>query len=241
MKEPFYHSTIKRLVALFGSMFDEVYYIDGFGKKQKVPLFYGPREKWLVDRLEASDLYRLNAEQVWPRMGFEMTGMNFAPERNLNTMHKIRAYDTGKWQYNRVPYDFSFNLFIAAKQLEPSLKIIEQVVPIFAPAMNLTVNEVDGFGTETDISVVLDSVGYDIEYQGSLADPRTIVWTLGFTMKAYLYQRNNIQQLIKETITKMSTSDMDSVFTKLTSEVVPREANKWEPHEIIDKVEEVNQ
>ena len=173
MKEPFYHSTIKRLVALFGSMFDEVYYIDGFGNKQKVPLFYGPREKWLVDRLEASDLYRINAEQVWPRMGFEMTGMNFAPERNLNTMHKIRAYDTGKWQYNRVPYDFSFNLFIATKQLEPSLKIVEQVVPIFAPAMNLTVNEVDGFGTETDISVVLDSVGYDIEYQGTLADPRT--------------------------------------------------------------------
>lgn len=37
--KPFYHSTIKRLVTIFGSVFNEVSYIDDFGKEQRVPLF----------------------------------------------------------------------------------------------------------------------------------------------------------------------------------------------------------
>lgn len=231
--KPFYHSTIKRLVTIFGSVFNEVSYIDDFGKEQRVPLFYAPREKFLVDRLELSDMHRIGMTQPWPRMAFEMVGMNHAPERQVNPMHKIKS-DGGKWQYNRVPYDFSFQLFVATKQFENSLKIIEQILPIFSPAFNVTVNELDEWDTKTDISIILDSVQHDIDYQGDLSEPRTIVWTLGFTLKAYLYCRDNLQAQIKETITTLSTSQMDEQFTRMTAEVVSRSARKTDNHVIVE-------
>ena len=231
--KPFYHSTIKRLVTIFGSVFNEVNYIDDFGKEQRVPLFYSPREKFLVDRLELSDMRSITRGHPWPRMAFEMVGLNYAPERQINPMHKMKS-DGGKWQYNRVPYDFSFQLFIATKQFENSLKIIEQILPIFSPAFNVTVNELDEWNTKTDISIILDSVQHDIEYQGDLTEPRTIVWTLGFTLKAYLYCKDNLQAKIKETITTLSTSEMDERFTRLTAEVVPRSARKTDDHTIVE-------
>lgn len=229
--KPFYHSTIKRLVTIFGSVFNEVEYVDDFGKVQKVPLFYSAREKFLVDRLELSDMHRIGMNQPWPIMAFEMTGMNYAPERQVNPIHKFKS-DGGKWQYNRVPYDFSFQLYIATKQFENSLKIVEQILPIFSPAFNVTVNELSEWDTNTDISIILDSVQHDIDYQGDLTEQRTIVWTLGFTLKAYLYCRDNLQAQIKETITTLSTSEMDEQFTKMTAEVIPRSARKEDPHVI---------
>lgn len=236
-KSPFYHSTIKRLVTIFGSVFNEVDYFDDFGNRQRVPLFYSPREKFLVDRVELADMYRINSNQPWPRMGFEMVGMNYAPERQVNPIHRFRQGASGKWQYNRVPYDFSFQLYVATKQFEPSLRIIEQILPIFSPAFNVTVNELDGWDTATDITIVFDSISYDIDYQGDLTSERTIVWTLGFTLKAFLYCRDNLQTQIKETITKLSTSEMDRQFDQMTALVVPREARKDEPHTIVETVE----
>lgn len=236
MTKPFYHSTIKRLVTIFGSVFNEVDYIDDFGKQQRVPLFYSPREKFLVDRLESADIYHIGITQPYPRMAFELVGMNYAPERQTNPMHKFKS-NTGKWQYNRIAYDFSFQLYVASLQFETSLKIIEQILPIFSPAFNVTVNELDDWTTKTDISIVLDSVQHDIDYQGELTNPRTIVWTLGLTLKAYIYSRDNLQAQIKETITSLSTSDLDRQFLKLISQVVPKEAGKNDKHVIVEKRE----
>ena len=238
-KTPFYNSTLKRLITIFGSVFNEIYFESDFGEDKKVPLFFSQREKFLVDRAELGDIYRMGMEAPYPRMGFEVMDMNYAPERMVNPMHKIRGKDaTHVWQHNRVPYDFSFNLYVATKTLETGFKIVEQIIPMFAPSFNVTVNEVDGFDTKTDLSIVFNSISQDVDYVGAAGEPRTIVWTLNFTMKAYLYNRTNMQTVIKETITKMSTSELDQQFVKYTSAVVPRSADKSQPHTIVDKIEE---
>lgn len=237
-KKPYYHSTIKRLIAIFGSVFNDVHFTSDHGEIKKVPLFYSPREKFLVDRAELADMYRINAQQPYPRMGFEMVGLNYASERKRNTLNKIRSEIAGSmWQWERVPYDFSFNLYVASKTMETALKIVEQIMPIFSPSFNVTVNEVEGFNTETDVAIVLNSCSPDVDYMGPVDEDRTIIWTLNFTLKAYLYNNTNRNGVIKETITKMSTSEIDLQFIKMTSEVVPRDANKNEPHIVVDKIE----
>lgn len=238
-EDTFYHSTIKRLVTVFGSIFSNIHYYDDFDKKHKVTLFYSAREKFLVDRGELNDLYRLGTNHPYPRMGFELMGMNYASERMTNPINKLRGQNDAIWSYNRVPYDFSFNLYIATKQFEQSLKIVEQILPMFSPSFNVTINELIGFkNLKNDIGVVLNSVSNDIDYQGSVYEDRTITWTLNFTLKAYLYNRIQVQEVIKETITNMSTSEMDSQYITLISVVEPRNANKDDPHTIIDKRED---
>ena len=75
----------------------------------KVPLSYSPKEKMLA-RIDG-DPNLARPAIVLPRMGFELTSINYAPERKLNTLQKNLAVSTTdkdilKYQYIQVPYDF---------------------------------------------------------------------------------------------------------------------------------------
>lgn len=229
----FYHSTIKRLVAVFGSCFDEVYYQTDKGKKTKVPLFYAPSEKFIALQAEHTDLGRLQTNAPLPRLGFELVGLNYAPERMLNPLHRITKEDDA-YQRNRVPYDFSFMLHIASRDMETGLKILEQILPLFTPSFNVTIDEVDDMqGLKNDIAIVLNSTQQTIEYQGDFSGQRVFLWSLQFTMKAYLYQATHYASRIKEVITRLTTSEMDARFHSIedhTLLVVPREAERNDPH-----------
>ncbi len=235
MSKPFYHGTVKRIIVIFGALFREVKYMDDFGKVQTVPLVYSPREKWLDILSERPSLDTLTDTRLLPRIAFEMVGLNYAPERGLNPMQKIRGKD-GKWvQYNRVAYDFTFNMYLATKQFEDGLKIVEQIIPMFNPSFNVTTNELDDFELNNDITITLDSSAFDIQYIGSYEDQRTIEWTLSFTVKAWLYQPTDIREVITKVITNFGAGDYDKIFSQFTSEVSPRTAGRNDPHTIIDE------
>lgn len=241
MKPPvFYYGTIKRLIVIFGSLFNEVYYKNDHNEIVKVPLFFAQREKFLVKRKEAEDMYRINEDKTYPRMAFDLTGLNYAPERQTNAIQKIRPFNNESvYQYNRVAYDFTFNLHITTKYLEQSLKIVEQIVPLFSPAFNVTVNEVDGFDTETDIPIILNSITEDIEYQGGYETQREIKWTLNFTVKSFLYNDTRTSTVIKKAIATLSPNQYDSMFEQYMASVIPFDASKTDPHIIEESVTEV--
>ena len=233
-QEHYYHGTIKKLITVFGSVFNDLYYITDRGEKRKVPLYYAPREKFLTHNLESADMKRLQVSMPTPRLGFELTGMNYAPERQLNPMNRLESKNDKQWQYNRVCYDFAFSLYLLAKDFETSLKIIEQVIPLFSPSLNVTIDEVIDYKHSNDVAIILNSVAHDIDYLGDFSQQRNIMWTLQFTMKAYLYNANQLANRIKETIIRLSPGEMDAAFDDMTSLVVPRSAEKSEPHEIVD-------
>lgn len=241
MKKPvFYYGTIKRLIVIFGSLFNEVYYENNNKEIVKVPLFFAQREKFLVKRTEAQDMYRLNEDKTYPRMAFDLTGLNYAPERQTNAMNKIKAIENNKkYQYNRISYDFTFNLYITTKYLEQSLKIVEQILPLFSPSFNVLVNEVDGFDTETDIPIILNSVSQSIDYEGPFDGQRDIVWTLNFTVKAFLYNDTKTSEVIKTAIATLSPNQYDIMFEQYIASVIPKDAEKHDPHVIKEEITEV--
>lgn len=239
-KQIFYHSTIKNLIVAFGSIFDDISYINDNNDVIKVPIHYAPKEKFVAYILEKYDFDQFVIERTLPRMAFELTSLSFAPERFLNPLNRIKdsRSDESKFMFNRVPYDFQFSLYIATKNFEDSLKIVEQIVPFFCPELNITIKDKEDFNLRTDVPVILNSIGFDIDYEGSFETKRAIIWTLGFTMKGWLYSDVKSQAVIKETISHLSQKDFDRKFETLISEVVPRDAKKNEPHEIIDRKEE---
>lgn len=240
MKRPiFYHGTIKRLIVIFGALFNEVYYKNNNNELIKVPLFFAQREKFLVKRTEGQDINRLNEDMTYPRMAFELDGMNYAPERQTNVMNKMRPLKNSKYQYNRVAYDFTFNLKITTKYMEQSLKIVEQILPLFSPSFNVLVNEIDGFDTETDIPIILNSVVPSVEYEGNFDGQRNIIWTLNFTVKAFLYNDTKTSEVIKKAIATLSPNNFDTMFEQYTATVVPRNAEQDDPHVIEEEIIEV--
>ncbi len=191
----FYHNTIRRYVILFGTLFNDIHInredtSQGVTRTIKVPISYGPKEKMLA-RLDADPELKRPAI-VLPRMSFELTDLNYGPTRKLNTIGKIVAANpndtnAAKYQYTPVPYDLNFILSIAVKNADDGTRILEQILPFFTPNWNSTVDLIPELGIKLDIPIVLNAVSSEDSYEGDFEARRSIVWTLSFTMKGYIF------------------------------------------------------
>ena len=138
--QQFYHETIRKVVVAFGSMFNDIHLVrkdnDGnISQSMKVPLAYGPRQKFLVRLREDVDLTKQVAVTL-PRIGFEISGITYDPARKLNRVQQFKKVKGSKstqldTQYMPVPYNIEFGLYIMAKQSDDALQIVEQILPYF--------------------------------------------------------------------------------------------------------------
>lgn len=206
----FYHDTLRRYVILFGTLFNDVWINredeNGNVKQSiKVPLAYGPREKFLA-RIEGIESNRDPLQQpfsvVLPRMGFEITSFTYAPERKLPTRRhfaKSSTTDNDKndYLYNPVPYDISFSLSIFVKNTTDGTRIIEQILPYFTPEWTSTVQLIDDPDITLDVPVVLTGTSQDDVYEGSFEERRALIWTLDFTMKGFFFGPVYKKEIIK--------------------------------------------
>lgn len=235
----FYHSTTKKVLVAFATIFDEITIETDHGDIITVPLIFAQKEKFIDDIQKGAefDMEGLTYDVVMPRIGFELSGLNFAPERHVNPMSQFQdSTEEGEevMMYNRIPYDITFDVFVASRNLEDSLKVTEQIIPFFNPELTLTIKDKQDFKLETNISVVLNSVALNIDYQGSLDSRRTILWTLNFTAKAFYYPDVRESRRIKQTVMNFTEKDFEREFERLTSTVDPITADRDDPHTIID-------
>jgi hypothetical protein len=106
-----------------------------------------------------------------------------------------------------VPYNLSFELGILAKNQDDGLQILEQILPYFQPSFNITMNLVAEIGEKRDFPVTLTSVDYSDDYEGDFDTRRTLIYTLQFVCKTYLYGpiSDATDQVIKKAQVDMST------------------------------------
>ena len=208
--QTFGHGTLRKYVIYFGTLFNNISVnrFNGNGtliQNMKVPLHYGPREKFLA-RLDGNpNLDRPIAIQL-PRMSFEMTGLTYDPARKLQTLNKIKAVNPNNpnsvlYQYQPVPYNIEFTLSIMVKNAEDGTYIIEQVLPYFTPEWTATLNLNPDMGDsgKYDVPVTFDSITSQDEYEGDFLQRRALIWTLQFTMKGWLFgPTKNNGSIIKE-------------------------------------------
>jgi hypothetical protein len=86
-----------------------------------------------------------------------------------------------------VPYNMQFELSIMSKLNDDALQIVEQILPYFQPAYNLTVSLVDSIQEKRDIPIVLENVTMQDDYEGDFSTRRVLLYTLRFTAKTYLF------------------------------------------------------
>lgn len=195
-KEPFYFSSIRKYVILFGTLFNNIKITrtDNTGKVtslMKVPIGYGPKEKMLTRVIQDPNIDRQAAIQL-PIMSFEITSFDYDGDRKRQTVHRIASLDASspdknKYQYSPVPYNIGFSLSIYVKNAEDGTKIVEQILPYFTPDWTTTVNLIPEMDVKMDIPLVLNRVSTDDTYTGDFKDRRALLWNLDFTMKGYLF------------------------------------------------------
>ena len=191
----FYFASIRKYVTMFGTLFNDVLITRTDASNTpietlKVPIAYGPKEPMLARLTQDPNLNKKVAIKL-PRMGFELTSMNYAADRKLqSTVKNVReAAGSTKMnsQYVPVPYDMSFSLYVMAKNAEDGSKIIEQILPYFTPEYTPTVNLVPDMGITMDIPVILLNVTSQDTYETNFVERRALIWTLDFIVNGYFF------------------------------------------------------
>jgi len=189
----FYHEIIRKTVIAFGTVFNDinVRHQDKTGKdisNIKVPIAYGPRQKFLARLQQQPDLNK--AVQIsLPRMSFEMTSIDYDSTRKAGVTQTFKAQDGKKFKkvFMPVPYNLGFELNVMTKTQDDSLQIVEQILPFFQPGFTLTIDLVKQIGEKRDIPLILQNISFTDDYEGNYETRRALIYTFTFTAKTYMF------------------------------------------------------
>jgi hypothetical protein len=233
MFEYFYNEILRRTIIGFGTLFNNLTIkatnaSDSVVSVTKVPLAYGPTQKFLARLEQQADLNRSTAMTL-PRMSFEFTGLTYDPSRKVTTTQTFVVKDpnTGeetKKGFMPVPYNMQFELAIMCKLNDDALQIVEQILPFFQPAYNLTVELVEGIKEKRDVPVVLENITMQDDYDGDFKERRVLLYTLRFTAKTYMYGpvSSATRDIIKVAKVSYISGDSRSTTRDISYTVTPR-------------------
>ena len=234
MFEYFYNEILRRTIISFGTLFNDIAIkhkdsSDAITSTVKVPLAYGPTQKFLARIEQSPDLNKPFAITL-PRMSFEFIGLTYDPSRKVTTTQQFKVKDPNnstevKKSYMPVPYNMQFELSIMTKLNDDALQIVEQILPYFQPAYNLTVELVESIQEKRDIPVVLENITMQDDYEGDYSTRRVLLYTLRFTAKTYLFGpvSSATKDIIKSTkISYLTGTDTSNTTREIVYTATPR-------------------
>jgi len=203
-----YHSAIRKYIIMFGNMFNDIDVVRfnsaGDNVQQiRVPIAYGPREKFLA-KLRTDPDGRREIAMVLPRLSFELTSMNYAPERVLNRTHKQLGIGGGnnslRKTFTPAPYDLDMSLYAMFANQEDAVQVVEQILPYFRPEWTNSVKIVPELDTYVDVPTILNGMTIEDSYDGDFDQRRAIIYTFTFKIKGYLFGPVTNKGIIRRTL-----------------------------------------
>jgi hypothetical protein len=205
LDQKFYWGTIRKAVVAFGNMFNNITIDrkDANGdiiQTIKVPLSYSPKQKFLTKIRQQPNVDTKSLQVIVPRMGFEMVSLDYDPNRKIAPIQQSRTINSStsaSAQYAPTPYNINMLLYIYVKNQDDGLQIVEQILPYFNPDYNLTLKAIPELDIKNDLPILLNSIGFEDDYEGDMTTRRSIIWTMNFIMKLNFYGPINKQGIIK--------------------------------------------
>lgn len=250
LRQHFYHQHIRKAIIAFGTIFNQIT-VKRYNADQeivqsiRVPLSYSPKNKFLARIAEVPSTTTQAAAVILPRMGFEITGLQYNPARKINLLTKNVAVGQGddpnklRAQFTSTPYDMNVSLYIMAKNQDDGLQIIEQIIPFFNPDFCVTVNDIPEMGIKRDLQIILDNIAYEDNYEGDYLQRRSIIWTINFTLGLNLYgpveQQNIIRTSIANTYTDIDQPNYQQQYQVTTN---PNDATVVDDWDYVEQFDE---
>lgn len=226
----FYNQTLRKTVAVFGTVFNNILIKRHNSVSERVPISYGARQKFLA-RIEQESRTAEAIAIKLPRMAFNITDVSYDASIKLNKQNKKFITDTGTSKgfiYQSVPYIVSMELNVLAKTQDEALQIVEQILPTFTPEYTVTIKDMEGAGQSVDVPITLQDVTIQDEYEGDYETRRTLIYTLNFTMKIRFVGESKTGDVIRivdsqlhdTTATAKTISDepLEAVRSEVTSD-----------------------
>lgn len=238
-----YHNITRKAIVAFGVMFNNLNIrrknaAGDIVQAVRVPLAYASKNKMLARISALPTPENAQVEVVLPRLSFEVIAFEYDAARKINLNNQSRAIineTQSKRVYGPVPYNLTINLYAYAKNQDDGLQIFEQIVPAFNPDFNVTVNYIPEMGIKHDLPIILNSVAYDDQYEGGVADHRMIIWTYTFTVKLYYYGPVETQEIIRTAIVNtFNDPDFEARIDKYTVSTDPSDATPSDDYRFIE-------
>ena len=213
----------------------------------KVPIAYGPAEKFIA-RLEQKPDPRKRVSITLPRLGFELVSIAYDNTRKVSTMQTFKAFTKdgsklAKKVFMPVPYNLGFRLSVMTQYNEDAMQIIEQILPIFQPSFNVTVDLVESIGEKRDIPMVLEGINFQDNYTSGYEEKRVIIHNLDFTAKTYLFGpiADSSEGLIKKVqVDYHTTTNIKTPKRELRYVATPRALKDYNDDNVTTLAENIN-
>lgn len=228
-----YHSAIRKYIIMFGNMFNDIdvtrYNNAGDATQTlRVPIAYGPKEKFLARLRQNPDITR-EVAIVLPRLAFEITGFNYDSTRQMNRQNRLTSVGSGnnslRSGWAPAPYNIDMSLYGMFANQEDAVQVVEQILPYFRPEWTNSVKIVPSLGVYVDVPTVLQGMTIEDTYEADFQSRRAIIYTFNFTIKGYIYgpvtnkgviTRTKVDFHIPSSNTLVSTTDFEQERITLT-------------------------
>ena len=220
----FYHAILRKSVAVFGTLFNDIKVVrvdsNGIVKdQQRVPLSYGPKQKFLARLDQQANLDDPKVALKLPRMSFEITNMAYDTTTKTSALNTITTSTTPTTRSTIgqvTPYLVDMQLNIIAKNQDDALQIFEQIVPYFQPTYTVSVKLVDDLNKSFDVPITLTSVTIQDDYEGDMTSRRSLIYTLDFSMKVKFFGPSAKQGIVTTVSTDINGFDTFGFIEEIT-------------------------
>ena len=185
----FYNSSSKTYIIAFSKLLSNIHVKRTDSTNQeikdlKVPLVYASKNKlsYMLQRNNESD----SAALVLPAIGFVIGGLQFDPQRKMNSLNQITV-EQDRSIYEGMPWNYNFQVTIKTKYQDDFWQILEQVLYYFKPDANLDVKELPYVDYVRDVQVTLLGVDLNTELEMDSESQRSFEANLDFVLKGYIY------------------------------------------------------
>lgn len=205
-----YYGIVRKYAQIFSALFSDLVihrHNVTTGKTEQVitvPIGYAPRAPW-IQRVQQDPSFAQKVATSLPRMSFEMTSLQRDSSRaiipiQMNSHDDPDNKETRFRQFVQIPYNMGFELSLITNDEDDAWQILEQITPYFQPELTFNTSLIPNMGYAHNVTIVLDNLQLQQPYEGALQERRIISWTLGFTLRGYMYGPVERQGLIKKSI-----------------------------------------
>lgn len=198
-----YHGITKVYIIAFSKLFSDIHIHrvdsgDATVRDIKVPLVYASKNKLSYVLQQNPDTTA--ASIVLPVIGFNIEGLQFNPQRKLNSLNQLQV-DPDNSIYEGLPYDYQLSVSIRTKYQDDLWQVLEQVLYYFKPDVSLDVKELAYGDFARDVMVTLNGVSFqnELEMSQSEESSRHFEADLDLTLKGYIYPNAATDKIIEHT------------------------------------------
>lgn len=198
-----YLSSIEKTIDIFGYLFSNIKirrWNTAKTDKQDIliPIEFNSKERMFYLLNTKVKENNIKIDSVFPRMTYSIKNIEYDNIRMLNRdifLTQLQQNGRAEIEQNRIPYNIPFTLSIAATHKSDLFMILEQILPWFAPDLNLICNLNPYIGDDkVSVPILLQNGTFSDNNQDtpfSNTESKLYFYDMEFLVKTWLYCTNN--------------------------------------------------